>query len=160
MKYIGIFAVLLATAAGAREYSRVRKKHLAECRDFLAFVSHLRIQLGCFLRTPRELASSLSSPALVECGFLGALGDGADFLGAFKLARPKLSLSREECEVLEMLFSSLGEGYLENGIKIIDASYSRLEPLYRELSANCQKSIKLASALSVTGALGFLILVI
>lgn len=160
MKYIGIIAVLLAAAAGAREFSRIKRKHLCECRDFLAFISHLRIQLGCFLRTPRELASNFSSEALSKSGFLGALSDGADFFGAFEKAQPYLSLSREETEVLNTLFSSLGEGYLEDGIKIIESSYSRLELLYRELSAECKKSIKLASALSVTGALGFLILVI
>lgn len=160
MKYIGIFAVLIATAAGAREFSGIKKKHLHECRDFLAFISHLRIQLGCFLRTPREMASSFSSEVLSKSGFLGALSDGADFLSAFELALPHLSISREEEELLHTLFYSLGEGYLENGIKIIDSTYSRLETLYRELSAECKKSIKLASALSATGALGFLILVI
>ena len=160
MKYIGIFAVLLASALGAGEFSKNRKKQVCECRDFLAFISHLRIQLGCFLRTPKELAASFSSEALTEAGFLGALVEGADFLSAFESAVPRLSLSREECEILRTLFSSLGNGYLDNGIRIIDSSYSRLEPLYRELSAECKKSIKLASALSVTGALGFLILVI
>ena len=160
MKYIGIIAVLVAAIAAAAEFSRTKKKHLSECRDFLAFISHLRIQLGCFLRTPRELGSNFSSEALSKSGFLGALEDGADFSEAFRRAKPNLSLSREESEVLDTLFSSLGEGYLEDGIKIIDASYSRLEPLYRERSAECQKSMKLASALSVTGALGFLILVI
>lgn len=160
MKYIGIFAVLLAAAAGAREFSRIKKKHLRECRDFLAFISHLRIQLGCFLRTPRELAASFSSEALSASGFLGALGEGADFISAFEAARPRLSLSGEEEELLHTLFSSLGEGYLEDGMKIIDSSYLRLESLYRELSAESKKSIRLASALSVTGALGFLILVI
>ncbi len=160
MKYMGIFAVLLAAAVGAREFSRIKKKHLYECRDFLAFISHLRIQLGCFLRTPKELASSFCSEVPSVSAFLSALGDGADFLTAFEGAVPGLSLSHDETEVLHTLFSSLGEGYLEDVIKIIDSSYSRLEPMYRELSAECKKSIKLASALSVTGALGFLILVI
>ena len=80
MKYIGIFAVLLAAMAGAREFSRIKKKQTRECRDFLAFISHLRVQVGCFLRTPRELAANFSSESLRECGFLGALANGADFL--------------------------------------------------------------------------------
>ena len=160
MKYIGIFAVLLAAIAGAGEFSRSKKKQARECRDFLAFISHLRVQVGCFLRTPRELADNFSSEALRECGFLSALAGGADFLSAFESALPRLSLSREESEILRTLFTSLGEGYLESGIKIIDSSYARLEPLYREISGECQKSVRLASALSVTGALGFLILVI
>ena len=160
MKYIGILSVLFAAACGVREFSRIKKKHLSECRDFLEFISHLRIQLGCFLRTPREIASSFSSKPLLDAGFLGALGEGADFITAFDRSVPHLSLSRQEEEILRTLFSSIGEGYLEEGVKIIDSSYSRLEPIYRRLSAECQKSIKLASALSVTGALGFLILVI
>ena len=160
MKYVGIFAVLLAFSAGAREFSRAKKKRLYECRDFLAFISHLRIQLGCFLHTPRELAASFSSEALEKSGFLGALGEGADFYTAFSAAKPNLSISNDEAEVLDTLFRALGEGYLEDGIKIIEASYARLEPMYIALCAECKKSIKLSSALSVTGALGFLILVI
>ena len=160
MKYLGIFAVLLSAMAGAREFSRNKKKHACESRDFLAFISHLRVQVGCFLRTPCELVENFSSEALKACGFLDSLAEGTDFLLAFELASPHLSISREESEILRTLFSSLGEGYLESGIKIIDASYARLEPLYREISGECQKSARLASALSVTGALGFLILVI
>ena len=160
MKYVGIFAVLVAAALCAREYSRLKKKHLYECRDFLAFVSHLRIQLGCFLRTPSELAASFLSEALESSGFLGALAEGRDFLGAFDEALPRLSLSGEEAEILRALFSSLSEGYRDELIRVIDATYARFEPICNALSQECPKSIKLASVLSVTGALGFLILVI
>ena len=77
MKYIGIFLLLIAAAATSREYSKYMKKRALECKAFLSFIAHMRVQVGCFLRPVKELAAGFSSPMLEKAGFIRALGDDA-----------------------------------------------------------------------------------
>lgn len=160
MKYIGIIAVLLSAVIISKEYSSFVNKRLSECRDFLRFIEHMKIQVGCFLRPSNELAKGFSSGSLSDAGFLGALENGESLYGAYKVAEPNLSISEEERDVLETLFSSVGECYLDEGVKLIDASHTKFENLYHKDRAECPKNAKLTSVISVTAAIGFLILVL
>lgn len=160
MRYIGIFLVLLAALIFSREYSRYMRKRLRECEGFLSFISYMKIQVGCFMRPLRELASGFSSKPLSEIGFIASLEKSDGIYEAYKEVEPRLSLSQNEKEVLEVLFSSIGDCYLDEGMKMIDSAYVRAEALYSSLSKECPKNIKLVSALSVTLALGFFILII
>jgi len=160
LRYIGIFTVLLAAFLISREYSHYMKKRLRECEGFIAFIAHMRIQVGCFMRPVKELAAGFSSDALSDVGFIDALSESDGIYEAYKKIEPRLSLSKNERDVLELLFSSVGGCYLEEGMKIIEAAYGKMESLHCSLSEECQKNIKLVSVLSVTAAIGFLILVI
>ncbi len=160
MKYVGILLVLFGTYFFNREYSRHMRRRLAECEAFLAFISHMQIQIGCFLRPVSELAAEFESPELEAVGFLAALRKGENIYDAFKASRQRLALTDGECEILEELFSSLGSVYFEGGMKMIELSYSRLDVCRARLKEECPKCIKLATVLSVTAALAFLIFVI
>lgn len=160
MLYIGISAVLFAAIMLSREYARYMKKRLDECEGFLAFIGYMRIQVGCFMRPLRELSENFSSEALAKSGFTDALRVEKNIYDAYKVSEPALSLSAEEKEVLEVLFSSVGECYLEEGVRLIEASHTKMEGLYSELKAERPRSTKLVSVLSATLAVGFLILVI
>lgn len=152
--------VLLAALIFSREYSNYMRKRLRECGGFLSFISHMKIQVGCFMRPVGELASGFSSKPLSEVGFIASLEKSDGIYEAYKEVEPRLSLSKNEKEVLETLFSSIGDCYLDEGMKMIESAYVRTQGLYDSLSKECPKSIKLVSALSVTAALGFFILVI
>lgn len=160
MLYIGISAVLFAAIMLSREYGRYMKKRLAECEGFLSFIGYMRIQVGCFMRPLCELCENFSSEALEKSGFTNALKTEKNIYDAYKASESALSLSAEEKEVLEVLFSSVGECYLDEGVKIIEASHTKMERHYSELKAECPRSTKLVSVLSATLAVGFLILVI
>lgn len=160
MKYIGIFLVLVAAVTVSRDYSTYMKKRALECKDFLAFIAHMRIQVGCFLRPVKELALGFSSPSLEKAGFIGYLESSDSILSAYRKCEADLSLSEEEKSVLDRLFLSFGEGYLDDGIRLIDASYSDMERLYKKLCEEKTKNTRLVTALSVTAALGVVIFVI
>ena len=74
--------------------------------------------------------------------------------------RKRLSLSEEELKPLEALFSSLGQGYLEEEMKLINMCESEMRGMVEKINRESPKSIKLISTLSVTAAVGFFILVI
>ncbi len=160
MKYVGILLILVAACAISREFSKQMAKRTGECKDFLAFIAYMRIQVGCFLRPVKELGEGFSSPALENAGFMDSLANSDCIFDAYKKCEANLSLSSQEKEVLETLFSSFGEGYLDDGIKLIDASYSAMEKLYSKLCEEKAKNTRLVTALSVTAALGIIIFVI
>lgn len=160
MKYGGILCVLLASLLVSREYCRHMNKRISECREFLAFISHMRVQVGCFLRPVRELGIGFSSETLEEVGFIEALSESENIKEAYLKCEPKLSLSMEEKEALFGFFSSFGDGYLDEQVKLIDSAYPKIEKLYLKLSDERVKNTRLVSTVSVTLALGFIIFVI
>lgn len=160
IKYIGILAVLLSALAISKEYSAFSKKRLSESCAFLSFLEHMKIQVGCFLRPANELLKDFSSDTLAAVGFTDALENSESLVTAYKTAEPKLSLSKEEREVLENLFSAVGECYLDEGVRLIDTAREKLEKLYQKNKIECPKNAKLVSVISVTAAIGFLMLVL
>ena len=160
MKYVGILLVLASAFISSREFSRRMDQRVAECKDFLAFIAHMRIQVGCFLRPVKELGEGFSSPALERVGFIAALKECDRIYDAYSKCEGELSLSDAEREVLNTLFSSFGEGYLDDGIKLIDNCHSAMERLYLKLCEEKTKNTRLVTALSVTAALGVIIFVI
>ncbi len=160
MQYIGIIAVMLSALVISREYARYMKKRELECEAFLEFIAHLRIQLGCFLRPLREAAAGFSSEALERVGFLGAVGSAESICKAYGSVKKRLSLSEAESRPLEALFSSLGSGYLEDELKLIDICEAEMRDAAEKIKVQSPKNIKLISTLSVTAAIGFFILVI
>lgn len=138
-------------------YLKYMKKRLLECEGFLAFISHLRLQMSCYLKPIRQLCDGFYSKSLDESGFLEYIGECGNIYEAYKMAESRLSLSKEERELVSGLFSSLGEGYLDDELKLIDAYRDRLEAHFLILKKEAPKNSKLLSTVSVTAAIGFLI---
>lgn len=160
MKYFGIFILLLAAAAFAKEYTGYVKRRLSQCREFLSFISHIRISVGCYLTPSDELWRGFDSDELCAIGFLPAVKSGAGIYEAYKNCESKLLLSREAKGVLSELFSSLGSGYLDDGMRLIDSSEERMERICRNLDEDLPRCVKLAATLSLTAAIGISILII
>ena len=160
MKYAGILCVLFAAVFVSAEYSGYMNKRTAECRGFLAFISHMRIQVGCFLRPAKELARGFSSESLEKAGFIEALHNCENISEAYSKCEGELSLSHEEKGVLSDFFSSFGDGYLDQQIKLIESAHAKMEGLCTKLTAERVKNTRLVSAISVTLALGVIILII
>ncbi len=160
MKLIGIFLLLAAAFVTSREYSKYMEKRMLECKAFLSFIAHMRVQVGCFLRPVKELATGFSSPPLEKVGFVHALRDSEGIFAAYKRCESALSLSEEERTVLNTFFSSFGEGYLDDGIRLIDAAYSDMNKLHEKLCEKKANNTRLVTVLSATSALGIIIFVI
>ena len=82
MKYVGILLLLAAAALVSRDYCGYMNKRSLECKDFLAFIAHMRIQVGCFLRPVKKLGEGFSSPSLEKAGFLDSLSDSERIIDA------------------------------------------------------------------------------
>ena len=152
--------ILLAVIRFSDAYSKHVKKRLLEYEGFIAFISHVRLQMNCYLKPARCIADGFYSKPLSDVGFLAHIGESESIYEAYKRSESRLSLSKEERELIGGLFSSLGEGYLEDELKLIDAYSARLEKGFLRLKSEAPKSTKLISTLSVTAAVGFLILVL
>ena len=149
--------VLVSVLFFSDGYIKYTKKRLLECEGFLAFISHLRLQMSCYLKPIKELCDGFYSKPLDESGFLDYVCERGNVYEAYKMAEGSLSLSKEERELVSGLFSSLGEGYLEDELKLIDAYRERLEAHFLRLKKEAPKNSKLLSTVSVTAAIGFLI---
>ena len=152
--------ILLSVLIFSDSYSKHTKKRLLEYEGFLSFIYHVRLQMSCYLKPTRRLAEGFYSKPLADSGFLEYIGECENIYEAYKRAESRLSLSKDERELLLGLFSSLGDGYLNDELKVIDAYRSRLEEGFSQLKRDAPKNSKLISTLSVTAAVGFLILVI
>ena len=152
--------ILLSAWFFSDSYSKHMKKRLSECEGFLSFIAHIRLQMSCFLKPPKALSDGFYSKPLSESGFLEYIAECDSIYDAYKMAERKFSLSAEERGVLEKLFSSLGGGYLEDEIKLIDAYQGQLQSHFEVLKKEAPRNSKLLSTVSVTAAIGFLILLI
>lgn len=151
---------MLSSLIFSKEYAKYMKKRESECEAFLEFIAHLRLQVGCYLRPVREAVDSFCSEALEGVGFFEAVRASESIYESYKKVRKRLSLSEEELKPLEALFSSLGQGYLEEEMKLINMCESEMRGMVEKINRESPKSIKLISTLSVTAAVGFFILVI
>ncbi|MBO7304493.1 MAG: stage III sporulation protein AB [Clostridia bacterium] len=160
MRYFGLFIIVFAAAAVSWEYAKHMKKRFRECEGFLFFFEHMRIGISSFLHSPRKLSEGFSSDALRSVGFLPALAESDDVLEAYKKAEGSLSLSREERGVIEELFSSVGSCYLSDALRLIDRASEKMKVRRAALAAEYPKNVRLFTSISVTCALGIVILLI
>ena len=160
MKYIGIILFMGAFFLISEEYRKRAERRLCETEDFLAFIEHIRLQMGCFLARPREYLADFAKETFKRTGFCELVESGMSLSEAFSEIFPRLSLRHEEKELLAELFSRLGDGYLEDGIKLLDEGIERLGGLCGQLRESTKKNVKLVSALSATFSVGILFLVL
>ena len=154
MKYIGMIIFFFALFILAREHRRMLTERLSELRAFLDFVRHIRIEIGCYMSPPDKLCRGFFSPVLSEMGFLQRIESGSSPIDAYKSVSDSLSLLEGEREILYRLFSKLGDGYLEDTVKLIDEAENKLSLILSEIEIETPKQIKLASVLFATGGVG------
>ena len=160
MNYIGIAAVLFSMLCFSKEYSHKQYARLKECEGFLAFFLHMRMQVGCFLRPSRELADGFSNNALSKLGFLDALRNRGSLFAAYEECESRMALSLAEKEIIVQLFKSVGEGYLDEGMRLIESACKEMKSISQDLKREVPKSVKIANALTAAVSLGIIILVI
>ncbi len=160
MIYIAILPICISALLFCREYISYMDKRLSECEAFLLFVRHIRTEVACFMKPPAQLCEGFDSETLSRLGFKEALSSGKGLAEAYSECEPSLALAKEERLVLRELFSYFGSGYLDESVRLLDTSESRLSEAYAELRGECPRRKKLAISLSACAVLGFIILVI
>ena len=158
IKMIGSALVLVGAAIVGGEIRASRRAKLALREELYRFLLHIRLQISCFLRPPCEMCIGFESKELRETKFLDELASGEGLLGAFSASRLSELLSDEEGRVICELFSSLGGGYVEDEIKILDAYTEKFLECLEAERRKYSRDVRLVRTLSASGALGVIIL--
>jgi hypothetical protein len=160
LKYIGIAIFIFGAGAFVGSYTSYLKRRVAEHEAFLSLVSYMRIQIGCFMRPPLELIRGFESEALEKTGFLEALERSSDMSGAYREICGTLLIGDKARGVLDGLFSSLGEVYYDESVRLLDNAREELERACESERGSAAKNRRLVSALSVTVTLAIIMLII
>ena len=159
LKLIGICILLFTSILISRELVAARRHRLEVCEELLRFVCFLRVQIGCFLRPTADVVVNFSSDSLAACGFPsrgGALDPCRDFASSDV---PRI-VGKECSRIIESLLSSLGSGYLEDEMGLIDAHRAELSALVEGERAEAARQVRLIRTLTASATLGLVILII
>ena len=159
LKLVGICILLFTSMLVSRELVAARRQRLALCEELLRFVSFLRLQIGCFLRPMAEVAREFRSDSLCACGFL-CEGDFDDLGRSFSSSDAPKIVGKECTRIAESLFSSLGSGYLDDEIGLIDAHRAELAALVDAERTEAARQIRLIRTLTASASVGLIILII
>ncbi|MBO5945612.1 MAG: hypothetical protein J6Q69_03290 [Clostridia bacterium] len=158
LKLIGICILLFTSILISRELVARRRRALLLCEELLRLVSYLRLQIGCFLRPLSEAVSGFESAALSEGGFL-PIGDGVDLGRAFRESEVAGEVGDECARIIDSLLFSLGSGYLDDEVKLLEAHRTQLCQVVEARRIDTVKQTRLIRTLTATVSLGFVILI-
>ncbi len=158
LKLLGVCILLFTSILISHELVGARRKSFLLCEELLRLVSYLRLQIGCFLRPLSEAVADFDSQPLAECGFL-PLGEGADLRRAFCESKLPGAVGEECARIVDSLFSSLGNGYLEDEVNLLDTHRAQLGAAVETRRIDMVKETRLIRTLTVTASLGFIILI-
>lgn len=159
IKLIGICILLFTSMLISGELVSRRRHRLVLCEELLRFVSYIRLQIGCFLRPIPEVVGSFCSDEFNKCGFLPEVSD-ADLAACFLSSDVPKLVGTECSRIMESLFSSLGTGYLEDEIKLIDVHRAQLTELVERERAETVRQVRLIRTLAGSASLGLVIFII
>ena len=159
LKLTGAFVLLMGVVVVCREYAKNRKRRLSICEEFSLLIAHLRLEIACYLKPLDEVVSAYESPVLEESGFL-PMAREVGLSEAFLSMGSSLFLSDEERGVLGRFFSSLGSGYMEDEIKLIDLCAVQFSQLLEHNRTAMPNDVKLYNTLFCAAALGIIIFLI
>ena len=159
LKLLGICILLFTSILISRELVTRRRRRLAVCEELLRFVAFLRLQIGCFLRPVPEAVAEFNSDELSACGFL-PLGSEVDISAAFSSSDAPAIVGDECARIMDSLFSSLGKGYLDNEISLIDTHYRQLSELLEGERVEAVRQTRLIRTLTASASLVLIIFII
>ena len=158
LKLLGICILLFTSILISGELADRRRKSLLLCEELLRLVSYLRLQIGCFLRSPSDAVAGFNSKPLSEYDFL-PLDDGADLRRGFCESRVPGAVGGECTRIVDSLFSSLGSGYLDDEVKLLDTHRAQLCEVVEARRIDTGRQVRLIRTLTATVSLGFVILI-
>ncbi len=141
--FIALLGSALLIWRGYRSYIMSRE---AAVRAFYSALCDFSEKLGCYLDTPRVWSASYSDPLLEECGFLDSLRRGDCIIDAYTAAKASLSIDGDADEVLTVLFSRFGDGYLEDELSALRRASDRLGRISEQMREESERRIRVAGA--------------
>ena len=156
----GAVLILVAVLFAGREYSKFVNRRLDHLRGFYSLLEYIESSISKYLSFGRGLWVGFSCDSLEECGFLELLRDGSDPYEAFLQTKSKLSLSSDQCELLEEFFSGFGREYQDGEIKRVSDYRKRLGRILEDQEQTLDNNVKVVRALLLGAGMSLVILVI
>ena len=158
LKYLGLIMIALAGILVSREYEEKEKKRLFELREIIRLGEHIKRKISCFLAPKSDWLSGFKSDSAPISEFL-SLSLKSSLSESFSSIKNRLSMG-DEADIVERLFSSLGKGYKDGEIELLDIALAELCDVEKRLSQEALKNIKTVKVLAAAIALGLIILLI
>ena len=158
MSYLGALAVILSAFLIWREYSSYLNKELITCSSLLNAIRDLGEKMRCYLSSPREWAEVYTDELLDP--FLRELRSGETLLGSFKKLCCSTYIPKHLTDLMDQLFSRLGEGSLETELESIASVIKKLEQEESRMKEDFVKKRKVAGAILGACASGMVIFAI
>ena len=160
LRFLGGGLVMVAALIASREYSAYAQKRLEQYRGLIEFLSHAEGMISRFLASGDGLLTGFKNKALEDTGFLSALREGKGFSESFAMCESKFAFSEEQKALIKKFCSDVGRGYKESEALTFACFRKTLESEMEREKETLDKSVKVARALLLGGALAFLIVVI
>lgn len=153
IKLFGGALIMLSALLVGREYSKFVDKRIDEMSGFLSLIEHARGEISSYLAFGGGLFARFENEALEKCGFLPLLREGCEACDAFDRSSASLSLSASQRKDLRDFFSRFGSEYAEAEIEKTTAFLEKFKKDLERERENLTKSLSIARALLLGGAL-------
>lgn len=157
MKLCGMILIFLSAVIFSYRKSKRAEERILLIEELCGFMRQARIDISCYLRPVGQIRSD--SPRLSSLGFFSDM-ERYGAKEAYARLEGKVFLSEKEREILRRFFSSLGKGYAEDEIKLIDASLFEISEILKKQKEEAPKQKKLIFTLSSAASLALIILLL
>ena len=156
----GALLILVAVLFAGREYSKFVSRRLDQLSGFYSLLEYVESSISKYLSFGRGLWVGFSCEALEGCGFLGLLREGRNPYEAFLQIKSKLSLSSDQCELLEEFFMGFGREYQDGEMKRVSEYRKKLGRILDDQAQSLTNNAKVLKALLLGAGMSLVILVI
>ena len=159
MKLVGMVMIFVSALAFSYNRNVGISKRERVLTELFRLIEHIKLEIGCYLRPIREIAENFESNELSDNGFLSDMVTKGPHK-AYRILSERIFLGEGAHRVLERFFSTLGMGYANDEMRLIDTTLKELGEMLRLEAENAPKAKKLSLTLSFSGALALIILLV
>ena len=159
-KLVGIGVILMAGVMLRSLLCDRRRGRLLVCEELYRFLLHIRTRISCYLDPPSRLHIGFESLTLSECGFLGGIRAGKSLLDGLEASAIPDVLSEEELHAAREVLSTVGTGYMDEQLRLLDGGIDAFSSLLVKEREACARDVKLINTLSASLSVGIAIILI
>ena len=160
MVFIGASLLILFAFLVWKEYAGYLNKGTRELEEFVRFIETMKERMECYLETPGVWVPDFTADELERLGFLESIRNGNDVNTAYAECKDLLCICNDAREILDELFSHLGNGYLDTELGIINSSLGKLTKIKDAFRTEKENKTKAMGAMIGAVAIGIIILIL
>jgi hypothetical protein len=157
LKVIGFLFLFSASITVCRAHHSLCREKLVLCEEMVRFIAFIRLRISCYLEPVDVAAREFSSELFDKHGLSMRIRDEG-VLRTFSELLHGIPLPREVGRLLVELSGSLGTGYVDDELRIIDGYSEQLVSIMQSEREKIPKENKLITTLVSGATLGVIIL--